>query len=87
MHGEFENPLLVAGRTEAPYLAEEGNEHVMPAIVTADSGKSLTQISALDEPFGCNIDYRTPETVSCRESLGINIFEFIIIGMDDFPEG
>jgi len=59
----------------------------VPAIVTADSGKSLTEVATFNKSFGGNIDYRTPEAVSRRESLGINIFEFIIIGMDDFPEG
>ena len=55
----------------------------MSAVVATDSGESLPQVAALDEPFGGNIDYRTPEAVSCRESLGINIFQFTIIGMDD----
>ena len=37
----------MAGWTEASDLAGEGNEQVMPAIVTADSGKALTQVAAL----------------------------------------
>ena len=45
----------------------------MPAIVAADSGKSFPEIATFDKSFGGNIDYRTPEAVSCRESLGIMI--------------
>jgi hypothetical protein len=54
VHGGFEYPLLVAGRTEASDLAGEGYEHVMGAIITADSGESLTQVAALDELIGRN---------------------------------
>ncbi|MFA6568187.1 MAG: hypothetical protein WCS96_08250, partial [Victivallales bacterium] len=54
VHGEFEYPLLVAGRTEASDLAGEGYEHVMGAIITADSGESLTQVAAFDRIIGLN---------------------------------
>jgi len=47
MHGELKDAFLMAGRTETPHLAGEGYEHVMPAVIAADSGKSLTQVAAL----------------------------------------
>ncbi|MCX6983545.1 MAG: hypothetical protein NT118_02175 [Lentisphaerae bacterium] len=86
MHRKFKDTFLMAGRTKASDFAGEGDEQVVPAIVAADSGKSFPEIATFDKSFGGNIDYRTPEAVSCRESLGINIFEFIIIGMYNFPE-
>jgi hypothetical protein len=47
MHGKLKDAFLVAGRTEASDFAGEGDEQVVPAIVTADSGKALTQVAAL----------------------------------------
>ena len=47
MHGKLKDALLMAGRTEASDLAGEGYKHVMPAVIAADSDKSLTQVTAL----------------------------------------
>ena len=49
VHRKFKNTFLMAGRAEAPDLAGERHEQVVPAIVATDSGKSLTQVAALDE--------------------------------------
>ena len=76
----------MAGWTEAPDLAGKGHEDVMSAVVATDSGKSLTQVSALHEPSCGDADYRSPEAVFCCISLGIDIFKFAVVVVDYFPE-
>ena len=87
VHREFEYPLLMAGWTEASDLAGEGNEQVMPAIVTADSGKALTQVSALDELVSRNPHGWPVKTVFCAVPLGVDSLKLVIMGGDNFPEG
>ena len=87
MHGKLKDAFLVAGRTEASDFAGEGDEQVVPAIVTADSGKALTQVSALDELIGRNPHGWPVKTVFCAVPLGVDSLKLVIMGGDNFPEG
>ena len=75
----------MAGRAEASDLAGEGNEEAVPAIVTADTGKALTQVSALDELIGRNPHGWPVKTVFCAVPLRVDPLELIIMGGDNFP--
>ena len=75
----------MAGRAEAPDFAGEGDKQVMPAIIAADSGKSLAQVAALDELIGRNPHGWSVKTVFCAVPLRGDPLELIIMGGDNFP--
>ena len=87
MHGKLKDAFLVAGRTEASDLAGEGDEQVMPAVVAADAGEALTQVSALDKLVSRNPHGWPVKTVFCAVPLGVDPLELVIMGGYNFPEG
>ena len=59
----------------------------MAAVVATDSGKSLTQVAALDELIGRNPQSWPVKTVFCAVTLGVDPLELVIMGGDNFPKG
>jgi len=67
-----QRPLLVARGTRATLLAGEGDEHLMVAVVAANSGKAFLEIAALQK--GCHrlLDDWPPVAVLLLKTLVVD---------------
>jgi hypothetical protein len=87
MGGGLENLALVAGGTEPPPFAREGEQVSVGAVVAADAGKSPFQGAALEELLE---DFRDDGAKGAEFGfigIGIAIDEGGVVALDALPDG
>ena len=76
----------MAGRTSAPLFAGIGHEHLVFAIRTADPGKALMQIPALEKGCDRAVNDGPPEAVFGLESLAVNLPKGLKMPIQQAPQ-
>ena len=69
--------LLVAAGAQAPELAGEGDEELVPAIRAAHPGDALVEEAAIEVAVDCRLDAATQITVGVKEALLIDTEEVL----------
>jgi len=64
--------LLVAAGTQAPELAREGDEELVPAIRAAHPSNALVEDAAIEVAVDCRLDAATQIAVGVKEALLID---------------
>jgi len=82
--GERGHPLGMARRTKVPSVARVRQQHFIATIrvFTADTGKPVAQIAAIQESIYYLADYRSPEAVLFGKAIVVNTLELIEVVFD-----
>jgi len=72
---EFDHTLLVAGGTEMPTLAREGQEVLVAAGITADPGESVVEDAAVEKPRDDVSYIRAEESVLAGKAFIVDLFQ------------
>ena len=80
-----QRPLLVAGGTSAALLAGEGDEHLVLAVGTTNSGEAFLQIAALEKSSHRLFDDGPPETILGLIALVVDLLEGVKVLVEQTP--